>query len=75
MTKLEEDKKMKLWQWRNKEYDILINKYQAMAEELEEMNGLFSSLSGSASLKWQIAEVYLNNALEAEEELRRFKIK
>ncbi|CAI2361415.1 unnamed protein product [Moneuplotes crassus] len=58
-----------------KEYEAFKKRYSIMAKELEEFHLMFSDISQSSILRNQIAESYLHNALQLEDEIRRFKIK
>lgn len=60
---------------KKKDFNILLHNYYNMAEELEGLNLAFSEWAQSSSIKVDLADQYLKNALEAEEALRQFKIK
>lgn len=60
---------------KKKDFNVVLKNYYEMSEELEQMSLLHSEASLSVSSGKELADAYLHNALQAEEELRQFKIK
>ncbi|CAI2360734.1 unnamed protein product [Moneuplotes crassus] len=58
-----------------KEYEEFKKRYCAMAQELEQIQLMFSDLCKHSILREKLAENYLDNALQLQDEIRRFKIR
>jgi len=57
-----------------KDFNVFLKNYYDMAEELEQVNLMYSHVSQQAQVKAQLSDQYLQNALEAEEIMRQYKI-
>lgn len=60
---------------KKKDFNTFLHNYYNMSEELEQMNALYSEICNNAGTRNELADRYLQNALEAEESLRQFRIK
>ena len=60
---------------KKKDFNIFLNNYYGMSEELEQMSSLHSEMASNASMSKDLTDAYLHNALQAEEELRQHQIK
>jgi len=57
-----------------KDFNVFLKNYYDMSEELEQVNLMYSHVSQQAQVKAQLSDQYLQNALEAEEIMRQYKI-
>ena len=53
----------------------MLKNYYTMSEELEQLQLMFGQVSLSSSSESQKVDLYLQTALEAEHDLKQFKIK
>lgn len=60
---------------KKKDFEVLLNNYYQMSEELEQMSMLYSESCTCANVKKELADQYLLDYLSTEEEFRQFKIK